>query len=115
MNTVERIKKICKDRNIPISKLEKDVGFGNGYIGQLKKGVMPDDRLKTVADYLNVGIVYLVTGKEPEFTLEMAEIDVELSNMSKRVKEYAIRLNELSNDKQEHIMQLIDMLEDKEE
>lgn len=34
--------------------------------------------------------------------------------MSKRVKEYAIRLNKLPNDKQEHIMQLIDMLEEKE-
>lgn len=114
MNTVERIKKICKDRTIPISKLEKDVGFGNGYIGQLKKGVMPDDRLKIVADYLNVSIVYLVTGKEPEQVIEMAEIDTQLILMEERVKQYAIKLSKMSKEKQEHIMCSIDMITEKE-
>ncbi len=38
MTSVERVKAICKGRKIPISRLEKDLGFGNGYIGQLKKG-----------------------------------------------------------------------------
>lgn len=37
MNTVDRIKAICKERKIPISRLEKACGFANGYIGQLKK------------------------------------------------------------------------------
>jgi hypothetical protein len=27
MNSVDRVKAICKERNIPISKLEKDLGF----------------------------------------------------------------------------------------
>lgn len=38
MNSVERVKAICKERKIPISRLEKDLGFANGYIGQLRKG-----------------------------------------------------------------------------
>ena len=114
MNTVDRIKALCKERKIPISKLEKDLGFGNGYIGQLKKGVVPGDRIKLISNYFNVSMDFLITGKEMEFVIEMAETDFELSNMSKRVKEYAIRLNKLSNNKQEHIMQLIDMLEEKE-
>lgn len=54
MNTVERIKAICKERKIPISRLEKECGFANGYIGQLKKGSIPDDRLQKVASYLDV-------------------------------------------------------------
>ena len=54
MNTVERIKSICKERKIAISKLEKDCGFSNGYIGQLKKGTVPDDRLRIIADYLKI-------------------------------------------------------------
>lgn len=37
MNTVDRIKEICKERRIPLSRLEKACGFANGYIGQLKK------------------------------------------------------------------------------
>ncbi len=54
MNEVERVKAICKERKIPISRLEKECGFCNGYIGQLKKGVFPSDRLLKIADYLGV-------------------------------------------------------------
>lgn len=60
MNTVERVKSICKERKIPIYKLEKDLGFANGYIGQLKKGALPDDRLAKVAAYLGVSVPYLI-------------------------------------------------------
>ena len=56
MNTVERIKSICKERKIPISKLEKDLGFGNAYISGLKKGTVPDDRLGKIADYFKVSV-----------------------------------------------------------
>lgn len=65
MNTVERVKAICKERKIPISKLERDLGFGNGYIGQLRKGSLPDDRLKLIANYLNLSIYYLQNGEDP--------------------------------------------------
>ena len=39
MNTVDRVKSLCKERGVPISRLEKACGFANGYIGQLKKVV----------------------------------------------------------------------------
>ena len=64
MNSVERVKTICKDRKIPISKLERDLGYSNGYIGQLRKGTFPNDRLKEIAEYLEVSIDYLMTGEE---------------------------------------------------
>lgn len=64
MNSVERVKKLCKKNKIPISKLERDLGFSNGYIGQLRKGVFPDDRLAKIADYFGVSIEYLMTGEE---------------------------------------------------
>lgn len=66
MNSVERVKSICKERKIPISKLERDLGYANGYIGQLRKGVFPADRLSQIADYLSVSITYLMTGEENE-------------------------------------------------
>lgn len=66
MTSVERVKAICKERKIAISRLEKDLGFSNGYIGQLRKGVFPDDRLKMIADYFGVSVNYLMTGKESE-------------------------------------------------
>ena len=67
MNTVERIKDICKDNNISISKLERECGFSNGYINSLKKGTLPNDRLQTVADYLKVSPNFLSTGITDEY------------------------------------------------
>lgn len=56
MNIVETVKSLCKERKIPISKLEKDCGFSNGYIAQLRKGTMPYDRLVIVARYLGISL-----------------------------------------------------------
>lgn len=60
MNTIEHVKAICESRKIPISRLERDCGFGNGYFRQLKK--IPDDRLARVAEYLDVSTDYLISG-----------------------------------------------------
>ena len=62
MNSVDRVKKICKERKIPISKLERELGFSNGYISQLKKGVFPSDRLIFIANYLQVSTEFLMNG-----------------------------------------------------
>ena len=60
MNTVERVKALCKERGIPLAKLERECGFANGYIGQLRKGTIPDNRLVIIADYLEVTVDYLL-------------------------------------------------------
>ena len=39
MNTVERVRKICSERGIAISKLEKECGFWNAYIAGLKNAL----------------------------------------------------------------------------
>ena len=63
MNGVDRVKQICKERKIPLSRLEKDLGYGNGYIGQLRKGVFPSDRLIEISEYLGVSPDYILTGE----------------------------------------------------
>ena len=65
MNSVERVKLLCKEKKIPISRLEKDLGFSNGYISQLKKGVFPSDRLVKIAGYLSVSTDYIMNGNLP--------------------------------------------------
>lgn len=65
MTSVDRVKLICKEKKIPISRLEKELGFANGYIGQLKKGVFPDDRLVLISKYLGIEISEL-TGEQKE-------------------------------------------------
>lgn len=64
MNSVDIIKKICKERKIPISRLERDLGYGNGYIGQLRKGTVPSDRAVEIAKYLEIDLQYLLSGGE---------------------------------------------------
>ena len=72
MNSVERVKAICKEKRIPIYKLERDLGYANGYISQLKKGTFPADRLHEIADYIGVSVDYLLTGEESERKSEPA-------------------------------------------
>lgn len=54
MNMVENIKAIAKAKKIPISRIERECGFSNGYIAQLKKGSMPADKLRLCANVLGV-------------------------------------------------------------
>lgn len=68
MNSVELVRNICKERKIPISRLEKDCGFSNGYIRKLKEGKFPSDRLLKIAEYLDVPLSYLMTGEEDSNT-----------------------------------------------
>ena len=110
MNAVERVKAICKERKIPISKLESDCGFSNGYIGQLRKGVFPNDKILKISEYLDISAYYLMTGKDMEFTAEMADMDAELIFMEKRIKEYALKLSNLSEEDKIQIMNMIDRL-----
>lgn len=62
MCSVDRVKVLCRERGVAVSKLEKDLGFGNGYIAQLRKGVFPADRLKKIADYFGVTFDWLLSG-----------------------------------------------------
>lgn len=63
MNSVERVRKLCKERKIPVYRLEKELGYANGYINQLRKGVFPADRLLEIANYFSVSVDFLMTGE----------------------------------------------------
>ena len=64
MTLSERIKQECKKQGIPVSKLEKDLGFANAYISQLNPDTVQYHRLVKIADYLHVSEQYLLTGEE---------------------------------------------------
>lgn len=57
MDQVKRIKEICYEKNISIAALEKKCNFANGYFGKLRKGQLPIDKLKIVANVLNVPFI----------------------------------------------------------
>lgn len=75
MNSVERVRKLCKERKIPVYRLEKDLGYANGYINQLRKGVFPADRLLEIANYFSVSVDFLMTGVETEKAPALTEKD----------------------------------------
>lgn len=109
MNAVERVKAICKERKIRISKLESDLGFGNAYISGLKKGVFPNDRLEQIANYLDVSMHYLSTGEEEVPVTEQADLWIAIRK-DKKLLEALEKYMNLSDKKKKHVIDTIDVL-----
>lgn len=64
-NSVEFVRKLCKQRGIAISQLEKDCGFSNGYLNPKKMTKLPYDRAVCIARYLHVTPEEILTGQIP--------------------------------------------------
>lgn len=61
MSIYDRISELCDEKGISIVGLEKELGFGRGSIGKLKKGTkMSAERLQTVANFFSVPVSYVV-------------------------------------------------------
>lgn len=56
---LDKIKALCKEKKTSISKLEKQLGFGNGVIGRWDKSVPNYANLSAVANALETTIAYL--------------------------------------------------------
>ena len=108
MNAVERVKSICKERKIPISKLEADCGFANAYISQLRKGTFPNDRLTIIASYLDVPERLITHGEIENISKETAKLDGKLMYLSSEVKEYALKMDKLSEEDKKYVFDMID-------
>lgn len=63
LNSVQLVRDLCKERNIPIAKLEKDCGFSNGYLNPKKMSKIQYDRAIVIAEYLGVSADLILTGK----------------------------------------------------
>ena len=61
-NGVEYVRKLCKDRKIAVSKLERDCGFSNGYLNPKKVSKIPYERAVRIAKYLNVNVDDILNG-----------------------------------------------------
>lgn len=53
---VARIKALCKEKKITITKLEQELGFARGYIYKLNSLNPSIENVKKIASYLNVTI-----------------------------------------------------------
>jgi transcriptional regulator with XRE-family HTH domain len=57
---LEKIKRLCQEQNISISKLEKECGLGNGTIGGWANSSPSAHNLKLVADYFQKPLEYFL-------------------------------------------------------
>lgn len=67
-NSVQYVRELCQQRKIPISQLEKECGFSNGYLNPKKMAKIPYERARVIADYLGVSISSILNGEEDEKT-----------------------------------------------
>lgn len=65
-NGVEYVREVCQQRKIPVSVLEKECGFSNGYLKPRKLQKIPYERALKIANYLNLSVDFLLTGEQKE-------------------------------------------------
>ena len=66
MDMKERIRHLCKLNHVSMNKVEGDLGFGKGYLSKLGTSKPNAEKLKKIADYFNVSLDFIMTGKEDE-------------------------------------------------
>ena len=64
MTLKERIKDLCKERNVSLNKVEEDLGFGKGYLSKLDKSKPNISKIQKMADYFGVSVDWLMGGIE---------------------------------------------------
>lgn len=99
MDLADRIRRLCKQNGLSLTKLEAVLRFGNGTIGRWKTASPTYDKLKAVADYFGVSVEYLTVGKEKAATSEgggHSPISEEIANiidtLPDSTQEQALRL-----------------------
>lgn len=79
---VETIRDLCKKKKIAISRLEKDLNYGNGYLNPKKATTVDSKRLKEIADYLDVPIEMLYGENEEKPATQGNELFEKFSKLS---------------------------------
>ena len=103
---------LLDEKGLKNADVARATGISNMTLSDWKRGksVPKSDKMRKIAEYLNVSVDYLMTGNEVEFIVETAKKDVLLAAMPSRVKEYALKLAEMPEEKRELVMQMIDNL-----
>lgn len=99
MQIYKNIEKICKDRNISIAKLERDLGIANG---TLRRWGVTSPGIKSVvdvADYLEVSIDELCGRESKNEELEMAiQFQAEQNKLSKEENAFLMMLRTMTDE-----------------
>ena len=121
INTVERIIEICKEKKIPVSKLEKDLGYGNGFLNPKKVTDIKSARLFEILDYLEISVeeFYKIGSERTQKTstalMALKKADPEFFNyiMFEREDHDVVKLSNASDLQLELIDMILKMSDDK--
>lgn len=78
MGKYEKIKRLCKERGITITALERELGFARGSLSKIDKNQPGYDRIQKIADYFGKPIDFFMndevqkTGQNKEYYLDEA-------------------------------------------
>ena len=95
MNCVEIVFALCWKHKKAVSKVEKDLSFGNGYFKSLKRQSIPSDRLEKLSDYFGVSIDFLL-GVGPAPYLLVTEHQLYLAEKAYKKEPDSVKKNELA-------------------
>lgn len=105
MSIYDRIKSKADEKKISIKALERESGLGNGVIKRWNETSPQCNKLEKVANYLQVSIEWLITGKENKnLSDEENEIIAAYKNAAPAIQEAVRKLldvpekNEKSSD-----------------
>lgn len=62
-NSVQYVRDVCSEKKIAVSKLERELGFSNGYLNPKKMSAIPYERAVVIANYLNIPVVDIFGGE----------------------------------------------------
>lgn len=60
MNLFKSVRAMCRKKQVPVSRVEKDCGFGSNSIRRWGEHEPSISKVKAVADYLNVSVDELI-------------------------------------------------------
>ncbi len=108
-NSVEFVRSLCRERKIPIAKIEKDLGYGNGYFNAKKQSKIPYDRAVEIAEYLSVPPELILTGEEKAPTAGERDIldDVDVA--------FYGDFKELNEDEKETVRDMVRLMRQRKE
>ena len=70
-NSVEYVRNLCQQRRIPVSTLERECGFSNGYLNPKKLTRLPYDRAVVIAEFFGITPEEVATAYEAKHARNM--------------------------------------------
>ena len=104
MGMKERVKMLCKERDMSLNKAEADCGFS-----KLDKSAPSSANLQKIAEFFNVSIKYLIDGKDKAYSEEDALLDAHISE-DVELKEAIKKYYTLDEKARKYILEGIDLL-----